>query len=486
MNIFVTGHKSCYELEHVARIFYPTGILCKKYPGGKPDAVIAHLTPKHMLCAVRQNGLCAIRLLPRSAGATQKEIEYAHARLLFLLLCEATGRKPQWGMLTGVRPVRFVHDMRAQGKTDAEIETFFTRDFFVARPKYQMCACIADAQKPISAASTPRSYSLYISIPFCPSRCSYCSFVSRTIAESGKLIAPYIDALCAELADIAMLAQRNHLQLETLYIGGGTPTAISAQQLRTLMQAVRENFDLTAIKEYTVEAGRPDCTDAEKLHIMKEYGATRISINPQTLQDAVLAGIGRKHTAQDILDCYAAARRAGHTNINMDLIAGLPGDTLDGFTQSLSGVIALDPENITVHTLTLKRASNLVIDSADENYGDVAAMVATSQKMLAAAGYAPYYLYRQKGTLQNLENTGYTKPGFAGLYNVYIMEEVHTILSAGAGGSTKLVAPGEIERIFNHKYPLEYLKHLDAVRERKKGVDDFYGRFFDLDSETTC
>ena len=485
MNIFVTGHQSCYELEHVARIFYPTGLLCKKYPSGKPNAVIAHLTAKHMLCAIRQNGLCAIRRVPRPANAGKKEIEYAHARLLFLLLCEATGRKPQWGMLTGVRPVRFVHEMRAKGKDDAEIERFFTQDFFVARPKANMCACIANTQKPIMDASTPRSYSLYISIPFCPSRCSYCSFVSRTIAESGNLTAPYIEALCAELADIAAVAQRNRLRLETIYIGGGTPTAISAPQLRRLMQAVRENFALGEVKEYTVEAGRPDCTDVEKLQIIKEYGATRISINPQTLQNNVLCNIGRKHTAQDILDCYAAARAAGHTNINMDLIAGLPGDTLAGFQYSLSGVIALAPENITVHTLTLKRASNLVIDSAAENYGDVAAMVTQSQKMLAAAGYAPYYLYRQKGTLQNLENTGYTKPGFAGLYNVYIMEEVHTILSAGAGGSTKLVAPGEIERIFNHKYPLEYLKHLDAVHARKKGVDDFYGRFFDLDSKTT-
>ena len=342
----------------------------------------------------------------------------------------------------------------------------------------------ADNQAPVLALNTLRSYSLYISIPFCPSRCSYCSFVSRTTAESGSLIEPYVQALCRELAEISALARRNRLRLETIYIGGGTPTAVSAAQLRTLMQAVRDNFDVPAVREYTVEAGRPDCTTPEKLAVIKEYGATRISINPQTLSDEVLAAIGRRHTAQDVLDCFAQARRLGHGNINMDLIAGLPLDTPARFAQTLQGVLALAPENITVHTLTLKRASNLVIEHAPNAYGDVARML-DSCALLGENGYEPYYLYRQKGTLQNLENTGYTRPGYAGLYNVFIMEEVHTILSAGAGGSTKLVGPdGHIRRIFNHKYPLEYIERFDVVQARKQGVDDFYAKYADLDPET--
>ena len=234
-----------------------------------------------------------------------------------------------------------------------------------------------------------------------------------------------------------------------------------------------------------MEAGRPDCTDAEKLAVIKEYGATRISINPQTFSDTVLANIGRKHSAQDILDCYADARRAGHEDINMDLIAGLPGDTVEGFEHSLRQAIALQPENITVHTLTLKRASRIVIEDQKENdYADVAAMLEKCH-LLAEAGYRPYYLYRQKNTLQNLENVGWCKPGHEGYYNIYIMEEVQTILSAGAGGSTKLVADGgkRMQRIFNFKYPNEYIQRFAEVLERKKGVAEFYDH--DLGTETT-
>ena len=241
------------------------------------------------------------------------------------------------------------------------------------------------------------------------------------------------------------------------------------------MGAVRDNFPLSGLDEYTVEAGRPDCTDAEKLAVIKEYGATRISINPQTFSDEVLARIGRRHSARDILDCYAAARSAGHTDINMDLIAGLPGDTVEGFEHSLRTAIGLDPENITVHTLTLKRASRIVMDQQEQSYADVAAMLERCS-LLPAAGYRPYYLYRQKNTLQNLENVGWSKPGSEGFYNIYIMEEVQTILSAGAGGSTKLVdaAGHRMQRIFNFKYPNEYIQRFEEVLERKKGVAAFY------------
>ena len=487
MQIWVAGYASAYELEHVARLFFSAANLTPDYPSGRPDAVIVRLSKTRMLCGVRQNGLCAVRFLPRPKQIA--ETEYAHAKLLFLLLCEATGTRPPWGMLTGVRPVHLVHDLHKKGMDDAAVRHWMVDDYFVKPQKQALAAEIAHVQQPILAGNTPRDYSLYLSIPFCPSRCSYCSFVSRTTAESGALIAPYVDALCRELEETSILARELGLHLRTIYIGGGTPTAISAAQLRQLLQTVQENFAISAVQEYTVEAGRPDCTTLEKLRLIKEYGATRISINPQTLSDTVLAAIGRKHTAQDIITCFENARAVGHQNINMDLIAGLPLDTVESFQKSLAGVIQLKPENITVHTLTLKRASSLVIDHAAQRYGDVAAMVDMAQAALTAA-YQPYYLYRQKGTLQNLENTGYTLPHFAGLYNVYIMEEVHTILSTGAGGSTKLVehlAQGgaRIERIFNHKYPIEYLKHFDAVLARKEGVKKFYGECTDLDSKTT-
>ena len=294
------------------------------------------------------------------------------------------------------------------------------------------------------------------------------------------LVQPYVDKLCAELTAIRETADRCGLHIRTFYIGGGTPTSLSAAQLEQLMSHIAKTFDLAKLDEYTVEAGRPDCTDAEKLRIIKKYGATRISINPQTFSDQVLQNIGRRHTAQDIIDCFAAARAAGHKNINMDLIAGLPGDTVEGFEASLRQAIALDPENITVHTLTLKRASNIVVEHRAADYADVAAMLGKCS-LLADAGYRPYYMYRQKGTLQNLENIGWAKPGFECLYNIYIMEEVHTILSAGAGGSTKLVIPGQrrgkIERIFNFKYPTEYIDRFAELLDRKKAVEDFYARY---------
>lgn len=356
MEIYIRGLASGYEPEHVARLFFQPALLAKRWPARGADAVAVLRGKKRFVCGVRMNGLCAVRTAPLAQDTPPEQAEYEICRLLFLLLCEATGRRPAWGMLTGVRPVRLVHDMRRAGKAPEEIESFFRDKYFAGGEKYKLAVRTADNQAPVLALNTPRSYSLYISIPFCPSRCSYCSFVSRTTAESGSLIEPYVQALCRELAEISALARRNRLRLETIYIGGGTPTAVSAAQLRTLMQAVRDNFDVPAVREYTVEAGRPDCTTPEKLAVIKEYGATRISINPQTLSDEVLAAIGRRHTAQDVLDCFAQARRLGHGNINMDLIAGLPLDTPARFAQTLQGVLALAPENITVHTLTLKRA----------------------------------------------------------------------------------------------------------------------------------
>ena len=324
-----------------------------------------------------------------------------------------------------------------------------------------------------------KDYMLYMHVPFCERLCPYCSFNRFPFSEDRAI--PYFKNMKKEMLMLKDLGY----DFKSLYIGGGTPTSLSAAQLRQLMGTVRENFDLTKVVEYTVEAGRPDCTDAEKLAVIKEYGATRISINPQTFSDEVLAGIGRKHSAQDILDCYAEARKAGHDDINMDLIAGLPGDTVESFEQSLRQAIALDPENITVHTLTLKRASRIVIEDQKENdYADVAAMLEKCH-LLAEAGYRPYYLYRQKNTLQNLENVGWCKPGHEGYYNIYIMEEVQTILSAGAGGSTKLVAEGgrRMQRIFNFKYPNEYIQRFAEVLDRKKGVAEFYDH--DLGTETT-
>ena len=407
-------------------------------------------------------------------------------RMVYRTLSEVSGKELPWGDLTGIRPTKIPMKMLEEGKKNVEIAKYMRETYYTSPEKTALAITIANREKDIlKTIDYEHGYSLYIGIPFCPSRCSYCSFVSCNLDRDRKLVQPYVDCLCKEVAEIRVQAERAGLTLCSIYIGGGTPTSLSAAQLRQLMGTVRENFDLSKVVEYTVEAGRPDCTDAEKLAVIKEYGATRISINPQTFSDAVLENIGRKHSAQDILDCYADARRAGHEDINMDLIAGLPGDTVEGFEHSLRQAIALQPENITVHTLTLKRASRIVIEDQKENdYADVAAMLEKCH-LLAEAGYRPYYLYRQKNTLQNLENVGWCKPGHEGYYNIYIMEEVQTILSAGAGGSTKLVADGgkRMQRIFNFKYPNEYIQRFAEVLERKKGVAEFYDH--NLGTETT-
>ena len=494
----VSGLPSVYEIEHIARMFYrdlmPRAEYARPRPGDLLTAAARHKEAVYcdaliavragrfrLMTALRTEKGVQVRMSRREAGESD---EFLLSRLLYQLLCDATGTRPPWGVLTGVRPVRLVHELWKKGSSDDDVKAYFTRRCLALPEKAQLVLSTAKLQQPLIDRLEPRSCSLYIGIPFCPSRCSYCSFVSRTIGREQALVQPYLDKLCIEIEQTAELIRSLGLKLCTVYIGGGTPTAISAAQLRQLMGTVRREIDVPSLEEYTVEAGRPDCTDEEKLSVLLEYGATRISINPQTFSDEVLAAIGRKHTAQGILDCYATARRVGHKNINMDLIAGLPKDTVEGFERSLKQAIALSPENITVHTLTLKRASNLVIDHARDEYEDVAAMVAKNQ-LLTQAGYEPYYLYRQKGTLQNLENTGFTRPGYAGLYNIYIMEELHTIFSVGAGSSTKLKQPcgNAIKRIFNYKYPAEYIAGFDTILERKKGIGEFYG--CNLDPKTS-
>lgn len=483
MKIFVRGAVSSYEFENLARMFFPGAQVTQTAAEAREECILVRVA--------KESPAAGSRLLVGLRGGVQGEkpvqwraarlqdptrLEYEACCLLYDLLRTATGIRPPWGMLTGVRPVRLLHNELEKGLSEAQAAEHLRRTFDVSERKLALASQTAHNQRPIVEAVRPEDYSLYISIPFCPSRCSYCSFVSRTIENSRDLLQPYVEALCRELAAIAQQTEKLGLRLRTVYMGGGTPTSLSAAQLRTVMQCVKDHFPLHTVQEYTVEAGRPDCTDEEKLAVIRQLGADRISINPQTLQDVVLKNIGRRHSAQDILDCFATARRVGHENINMDLIAGLPGDTVAGFDDTLSRVLALRPENITVHTLTLKRASNIVIEERAAAYDDVAEMVRHCEAV-TDAGYQPYYLYRQKGTLQNLENTGFCLPGREGLYNIYIMEELHSIFSAGAGGVTKLKAAGgkKLERIFNFKYPLEYVRDFDAILKKKEGVEAFYG-----------
>lgn len=467
-----------YEIEQLVRMFtkdISVQFGSKELVNGAEDYLFVTKSEDATKVEICREGKLYTGETPTDADSEKLMLDICG--VVYHLCCEAFGTKLKWGMLTGVRPVRLMRNLYAKHKDIDAVCDIFKNRYFVTDEKIKLCRDIFSLQKDIIDNVHSNDYSLYISIPFCPTRCSYCSFVSVGSTNAGKLMEEYVQKLCEEIRYTAKTAKKAGLNLKTIYIGGGTPTAISADQLKAVMQTVKENFDLSKVEEYTVEAGRPDCTTREKLQVIKDYGADRVSVNPQTFSDEVLAAIGRKHSHQDFVDCYNTAREMGFKSINTDLIAGLPKDTVEGFEKSLKGCIALGAENITVHTLTLKRASNIVVNNEDNSYSDVSQMLEKCS-MLADNGYVPYYMYRQKSTLQSLENVGFSHPQHESLYNIYIMEEIQTIISCGAGGVTKVVGgEGELKRIYNYKYPTEYVKDFDTILRRKDEVIDVCQQF---------
>ncbi len=479
MELFLINYDKHYEIEQLSRMFFkPLAVTkCETLPENTPadNYIIIENKAGNFNFELKLNGRCYNAALSVDSAGAKEEMQICTA--LYKLYEKATGTSLPWGMLTGVRPVRLFRNLYKTEQNIQNVIDVFKNTYFVSDEKIHLCLDVFKLQKPIIESGKPKDFSLYISIPFCPSRCSYCSFVSTSVKSAGHLMAGYVDNLCEEIRYTAKKAGEQGLNLKTLYIGGGTPTAISAAQLEQVMKTVQECFDLDQVLEYTVEAGRPDCTDLEKLQIIKKYGADRVSINPQTFSDNVLKAIGRNHNHKDFLRCVEDARRVGFDSINMDLIAGLPEDTVEGFERSLRGCIELGAENITVHTLTLKRASNLVIKNEEHLYDDVEKMIAKN-RILADYGYKPYYMYRQKSTVKNLENVGFSQNGHESLYNIYIMEEIQTIISCGRGGVSKVVGPeGELKRVYNYKYPLEYIKDFDAIIKRKDEVFDICRQF---------
>jgi len=478
MQLFLVNYNTHYEIEQLSRMFFK-GLTVEKCDAIPPlpqqDYILIVKTEAGFDYTVNINGAEYKSTVSLDPNGPKEEMQLCLGA--YKLYESATGAGLPWGVLTGVRPVRLMRNLyKAEGDIE-KVREKFRNDYLVSQEKIDLCTNVFDIQKPVIESGSPQDYSLYISIPFCPSRCSYCSFVSTSIKTAGHLMQGYVDNLCQEIRYTAQKAQQTGFNLKTIYMGGGTPTAITVSMLEQVMKTVQECFDLSQVLEYTVEAGRPDCTDLEKLQIIKKYGATRVSINPQTFSDNVLKAIGRNHSHQDFLRCVADARTAGFDSINMDLIAGLPEDTVEGFEKSLRGCIELGAENITVHTLTLKRASNLVIKNEEHHYDDVEKMIAKNA-ILADYGYKPYYMYRQKSTVKNLENVGFSQNGHESLYNIYIMEEIQTIISCGAGGVSKVVSPdGELKRVYNYKYPQEYIKDFAAIIARKDEVFDTCRQF---------
>ena len=319
--------------------------------------------------------------------------------------------------------------------------------------------------------------SIYVGIPFCPTRCAYCSFVSNSVEKSFHLVEPYLEALFKEIDSAAEMVEDLGLNVKSFYMGGGTPTTLTAEQMDRLLTHLNRKFDMSRTVEYTVEAGRPDTITEEKLAVLRKHGVTRVSINPQTMSDKVLQTIGRRHSADDIRKAMDMVKKFDFPHVNMDLIAGLPEDTPETFRQTLDEVIAFGADNITIHTLSLKKGSRITLEGTRiPTVDEVATMLDYANPTLREAGFDPYYLYRQKYMSGSFENVGWSKPGGTGWYNIYIMEELHTILSLGAGGSTKMVdlEKEHIERVFNLKYPLEYIQRPEKIAENQKAFRKFY------------
>lgn len=480
MTVYFENNTFKYEIEAVMKLFCPLESFEFRYEGAEKssDCVIIYVGEKLFVYAdINGEHREISQPLPR-----ESEYEITLCRMLFTAMSEITGVTPQWGCLTGIRPVKKVNALIKEGCDMDGVYERLHEKYYISRRKSDLSYLTAVTQKHALDTLYPNSYSLYIAIPFCPTRCSYCSFVSHSIQSKGakELVPQYVDMLCREIEDLGKIVRDKNTFCDTVYIGGGTPTSLSAAQIEKIMKTIEKSIDISRIREYTVEAGRADTITEDKLIAVRDNGATRISINPQTMQDSVLEAIGRKHTAVQVEQCYSLARRLGFDNINMDTIAGLPTDNFEGFKDTICRLIDLDPENITVHTLTVKRSAALFqsADSFKEHYlkdNELSKMVDFAFDELTSHGFEPYYLYRQKNTVGNLENVGYAKRGKEGLYNIYIMEEAQNILACGASGSTKLIdsATGKITRHFNYKYPYEYISRYDKMTAYKSEVEDF-------------
>ncbi len=480
MNLFFSGHQEKYAVEQTLltlfpqeRPVYPTtppggdNELCLSFSRGTTWATARAVLRRDGQTYTRQCRVAVADLPPDDPVVTTRLTRRTLQRAFYLAAVDCLSAEPPWGMLSGVRPVKLPTRALEAGATPRQAEAMLRDQYRVSPLRRRLAVDCAQASLAVKERLLPQEVSLYVGIPFCPTRCAYCSFISSS-GSANRLIPAYLDALDEEIDAAAAALRAAGRTVRTVYLGGGTPTTLDAPQLAHLLNHLRTAFALDPQAEFTVEAGRPDTITREKLLALRAGGANRISVNPQTMSDQVLAAIGRSHSAQQIREAYALARQVDVGAINMDLIAGLPADTLAGFQATVEEVIALDPENITVHTLALKRGARLRQEDTPLPDGPtVAAMLDFAWDALDRAGYVPYYLYRQKFMSGGFENVGWCKPGWASEYNICMMEELHTVLSLGAGGVTKFVGEGTVRRAANPKYPQEYLRQLSQLRAEK-------------------
>ena len=477
MKLYLSGHTDRYALEQLQLCLFPEEPMEYCETPFRGDGAVSKLSrgKKYLTATARiTRGGVSTRAVQRLA--LDRESYALRRRILqrayYLAALPQLPAAPPWGALSGVRPTKLTTRHLLAGGTVESADRLLEESFFVTPARRRLCLRASQASVRAAALLEPGDVSVYVGIPFCPTRCAYCSFVSQTEGSAGRLLTPYFDCLLREIETVGAGLRRAGLSLRTLYVGGGTPTTLSALQLKTMMEAINRHFDRSRLIEYTVEAGRPDTVDAEKLRVIRALGANRISVNPQSMNDAVLRAVGRPHTAADVERAFAQAREAGFESVNMDLIAGLPGDDPESFARSLDRVLALDPSNITVHTLALKKGAELFSHREGlPSQAAVEAMVDQANERLSSRGYAPYYLYRQKYMSGSLENVGWCRDGDLCLYNIYMMEELSSILALGGGAVSKRNLPeNRLERQCNPKYPKQYVERIEEVLAAKSAL----------------
>lgn len=473
-----------YDIHSLIRAFYP-GMEVSVYCQGEEEPEwdwkieVSYLDREIRAAFLQGDGqefMGRSAAIPENTDRTEKK--NVLKRLLYEMLSEYTGQELPWGTLTGIRPTKIPMALLEQGKKNAQIAQYMRNTYYCSSEKTALSIRIANQERYILRnIHYEDGYSLYIGIPFCPSICLYCSFSSSPLAVWKDRVDDYLDALCREIAYGAKEYEKR--QLDTVYIGGGTPTTLEPEQMERLLRAVEDHFDLSHVQEFTVEAGRPDSITKEKLEVLKRHKVTRISINPQTMNQETLDVIGRRHTVEETKEAFYLARSLGFQNINMDLIVGLPGEGLAQVAHTMEEVSALNPDSITVHSLAVKRAArlNMFRDQYREmTFTNNQEIMELTARCAAELGMAPYYLYRQKNMAGNFENVGYAKPQKEGIYNILIMEEKQSILALGAGAGTKVVRGVKIDRIENVKDIKSYIERIDEMIERKRQGFLKYGK----------
>ena len=462
MDIKVSGHEFFYDITSMSMLFFP---------GEKTNYVKRSTNPIHIISKLNEKNGKIISITKikfygkwfssRKTAEPDCDRKNIVKQTFFNACFKATGIKPPWGILTGIRPLSVYERHRNSGDDPRQI---MKTEYFLEDNKIDILESISVCQRKI-AVSDPKDVSVYISIPFCPGKCSYCSFISISAVNAVSLLEQYLIKLCEEIKEKARLINKYGLCVRSIYVGGGTPGILNENQLYELMMVLRESFDINGIDEFCFELGRPDTVSEKKLKILKKFGVDRICINTQTTNDKILFNVNRNHTSKEYFDAVTTAEQYYFKSINTDIIAGLPGETYDSFCRTVDNVVNTGINNITVHTLAIKRASVLRDDNSNynpENH-NVIKMLDYAYNKLRISGFVPYYIYRQKNCVSNGENIGFCRPYSICKYNVYMMEDVHSVIACGSGASSKLVKDGKVSRVINVKYPMEYVRNYEKI-----------------------